>query len=48
MDMLRADPAIRVAWTYADEDSDPVVLVMAVPERAVAQANSRLIVAGER
>ena len=30
LDMLAADPALRVAWTCADDGGDPVVLTLAV------------------
>jgi len=30
VDMLAADPALRVAWTCADDGADPVRLVVAI------------------
>lgn len=30
LDMLAADPAVRVAWTCADDGGDPVTLTLAI------------------
>lgn len=37
VDMLVADPALRVAWTCADDGSDPVVVALAIRDRGTCE-----------
>ena len=44
VDMLAADPALRVAWTCADDGADPVRLVVAIRGKGTCE----LAIARER